>query len=91
MSYQEVVDVYGSQELRMRVTACAATEGVPDPYSFIAQNEWQLAAQPGWAAAWGSAVLAELQGELGSRADVITDAMILAAVQALSATQAPEA
>lgn len=64
-----------------------------DASSWAQSNHWRFAAQPGWAAAWaagkalygpdGSAPDAEKFNALGAQGDVITDAMILASVQAI--------
>lgn len=67
--------------LIMRIAACAASEGVVDrPESWADNNRQRIVAAPGWAAAWASAVAAE-DDNPGENEAVITDGMILAAVQ----------
>jgi len=70
-------------DLVARVQACAAQE-VPgeDPYQWVAVNMLELCASPGWDAAWASA-LAAGNPSPGRDPAVISDAMILSAVQAL--------
>jgi hypothetical protein len=58
-------------------------EGVPDPENWAFRNSLLLAAQPGWSQAWESAVAAGNPAP-GGDAAVITDGMILSAVQALA-------
>lgn len=89
MAYQDVVEVYQSNGLRLRVTACVATEGIEDPYYWVATREWALASAPGWGDAWASGRAAFPQDEdLGTRNDVITDGMILSFVQGSVAAEA---
>ena len=45
---------------------------------------WKYAAQPGWAAAWDSAIASKKE-DIGDDESVITDNMILAATQAIRA------
>lgn len=88
MAYQDIVEIHDSSTLRARITACAALEGNPDPEGWAFRNAWGIASQPGWAESWASArevVLDEtVRGKDGS---VITDAMILSAVQAITTAQ----
>ena len=86
MSYSSIALMADDHDLRKRITACAAKEGMRDGAAWVNQNMWLLAASPGWAEAWDSALLLGpgiLPGRMGS---VITDQMILTAVQELSAT-----
>ena len=69
-----------------RIAAAAAQEGQRDPWQWASSNAWTLAASPGWAEAWGSAttnVSDEVNPDTGARSSVITDGMILGAVQAI--------
>ena len=84
MAYQDNVEIFLSSALKMRMTACVALEGWPDPMGLLAAHEWELAGQPGWSAAWASGRLAHPSSDdLGVHNDVITDGMILSAVQAI--------
>ena len=47
------------------------------------QNKWAFSAQPGWDGAYAYAVVANPTLEPGDNEAVITDGMILSAVQAL--------
>jgi hypothetical protein len=70
------------QDLLNRCIAAAAQEGVwePGPQQWAAMHIWHLASSPGWADAYDYAVNAG-NTEPGKDGAVITDAMILAAVQ----------
>jgi len=83
MSYLAVADMAEDHNLNRRMTAAAAQEEIQDPDVWVRENRWYLASQPGWDAAWDSAV-ASGNDDPGSDASVITDGMILSAVQAIS-------
>ena len=83
MSYAIIHSMQASPSLRARITACSAQEGktwaqISEPLYF-----YKLAAQPGWAAAWASAQANQI-ADPGADAGVITDGMILSAVQVLA-------
>lgn len=85
MSYYDVSVMARDGHLRERIAACAAKEGVtvPQPTQWADENQWQLVASPGWEEAWQYArEVGEIQ-RLGLDEGVISDTMILAAVQAL--------
>lgn len=75
-------DVY----MRMRVSACAAQQGVtdvgihPDDWTRDWRKVW--ASSPGWDAAWESAMASGMT-DIGLRSDVVTDGQILSQVQAM--------
>jgi hypothetical protein len=81
MAYYDVATMSADVDLASRVAACAAEEGRADPRNWAAESMLILAASPGWGEAWASAVAGgnEAPGRDGA---VITDGMILAAVQA---------
>lgn len=87
MSYATIATIYRDSNINSRITACVASEGISKtPEQWVAERNWALAAQPGWAEAWESSLAAhpETPDYLpGADAAVITDAMILSAVQAL--------
>lgn len=85
MSYSSVAAIRQDPWLRDRVAACAAVEGEPRPEEWVQTHAWPIAVQPGWAAAWDSALAAHTDaGYLpGSDEAVISDPMILSAVQGL--------
>lgn len=88
MSYSSIVEMAGSESLRSRVTAAAAAEGVDNPTQWIHSAMWPLAASPGWADQWDYAKATyqvNANPDFGARNDVISDADILAAVQASQA------
>lgn len=82
MAYSDIAAMARDNSLRDRTAACAATEGVIDPHptTWADQHQWQIAASPGWGDAWASAIVSEVPSP-GSDAGVITDQMILSAVQ----------
>jgi hypothetical protein len=83
MTYKTTADISDDGRIARRVTAAAATEGIENPDYWTHNHRWGYAAQPGWAAAWDSAVAAGSETP-GDDPAVITDGMILAAVQALN-------
>lgn len=92
MSYNATVTMGNSQSLLARVAACAAEQGNNNAPAWAGQNLLSLAADSafGWAAAWDSALSSatlNVNPDTGKREDVITDAMILTAVQARKASQ----
>jgi hypothetical protein len=85
MSYLTVHAISQTQSIRDRAAACASEQGVVPPGGeehWVYENALRLAAQPGWSQAWESA-LASGNEDPGSDVTVITDGMILAAVQEL--------
>lgn len=83
MSYKIMAEIAASGSLWRRVTACAWQENVTTaPGEWASASMWRLAVQPGWDAAWASAVAAGTP-DPGDDEAVITDEAILSAVQAL--------
>lgn len=85
MSFLSVASIRQDAWLRARISACAATEGVTYPEDWVSRHSWELAAQPGWAAAWE----ASTSDTPGTDPEAITDAMILTAVQAILTSGTP--
>lgn len=83
MAYEDVSKLAHDGNLRERLIAAAAMEGIPDPEQWVDGKRWDFAAQPGWSTAYASAVAAYIDLP-GLRPGVIGDDMILAAVQALN-------
>lgn len=85
MTYSTIAAIAGDYGLAQRLTAAAAEEHKTRPYpEWVAQYQWDLASTPGWAAAWESAVAGGVT-DPGTNPGVITDGMILAAVQPMGA------
>jgi hypothetical protein len=81
MSYATIASITESSSLFKRIQACAAEQQKPKPYQeWVWDRLWDIAASPGWAAAWESAVAADIE-DPGADEGVITDGMILAVVQ----------
>ena len=91
MSYNTIVAMANSQSLIARVAACAAEEGNSQARAWAGNNILALVATagPGLQTAWdGAASDPNANPDTGKRDDVITDAMILSAVQGLKTAQA---
>ena len=85
MSYSSIVEMANSASLVGRITAAVAKEGIDNPEAWTRSNVWQLCSSPGWDAQWQYAVetyQVNANPDYGARTDVISDADILAAVQA---------
>lgn len=88
MAYKDIVDMAGSQSLTSRIVAAAAQESVDEPLAWVQSRIWKFAASPGWADAWAYAngtATVNNNPDTGVRDDVISDAMILSAVQSVAA------
>lgn len=83
MAYEDVSKLAYDGNLRERLIAAAALEGIADPETWVDSKRWEFAAQPGWADAYASAVETHIDLP-GLRPGVIDDTMILSAVQALN-------
>lgn len=90
MSYKTQAKLAEDTELSPRITAAVALEGEREPVQWVYANRWQLSAQPGWDAAYAYAIAAG-NTHPGDDEGVITDGMILSAVQALRGTEATPA
>jgi hypothetical protein len=88
MSYRTVADMAENFALNRRLTAGAAKENIDEPQAWVQVYRWELASQPGWDAAWDSAVAGGVN-DPGTDEAVITDAMILSGVQAVYAANPP--
>jgi hypothetical protein len=87
VSYWDISLMAADADLTSRVSASAAQEGKPDPRNWAADHMLVLAASPGWSEAWASALAADPPNPSPGRdAGVITDGMILSAIQAQPAT-----
>jgi hypothetical protein len=87
MSYNNIADMATDPHLLRRVTAAAYAEHVTDAGAWAQGAMWDLAATAGWAQAWDAALTAYADDETylpGRDGSVITDQMILDAVQALT-------
>ena len=82
MSYTTIHRCANDPALAARVTGCTAQEGADDPATVAAGLMWDIAAASDIEAAYASALAAN-NPDPGGDESVITDAMILAKVQAL--------
>lgn len=97
MSYLAQAKAIEDYYLISRIKACAASQGVTNAHVWTMNHIWQLAAQPGWGDAYARVLDGEdttdpaaWAGSAGADPDVITDAMILAGVQAILANETAE-
>jgi len=84
MSYLTQSVISTNAAMFNRVAQCAATEGIPNPTSWAAENARIWAAAPGWDAAWESALASDPDGDPGTNEAVITDQMILSQFQSMN-------
>ena len=93
MSYATQSLLANDVDFVARCNASAAQEIAPSntvsPLSYVAMHIWTLAATPGFDAAYESAIASGI-GRPGWDPAVITDSMILSAMQALIQTVPPE-
>jgi hypothetical protein len=84
MAYADIASMAVNAQLQARITACAATEGEPQPAVWLGDNIWTVVASPGWGDAWASGLAGGIPPEsIGLNEGVISDGMILSAVQAV--------
>ena len=84
MTYKSVADMAENFALNRRITAGAAKESIDNPQQWTQLYRWEVAGQPGWDAAWDSAVAGGVP-DPGADEAVITDGMILSGIQAVVA------
>lgn len=85
MSYMDQAMLSRDGDFNSRLAACASVEidlGNQDPISWAFQHQWIIAAAPGFADAYASALAGGIERP-GADPSVISDAQILSAVQAL--------
>ena len=81
MSYSSINQCANDSVFQGRVTACCAQEGADSPQSAMTQVIWPVSSATDIEAAYESALTANNPSP-GGDASVITDQMILSAVQA---------
>ena len=81
MSYSTINKCANDAEFQARVTACCAAEGAESPYGASSDIIWSVATHSDIEAAYASAI-ANDNPSPGGDESVITDQMILSAVQA---------
>lgn len=87
MTYNAMAALSEDPDLKKRLTACAAEQGIQNPWGWCEMRTWQFATMPGWADAYGAAMGTE--SNPGKSETVITDAAILVAVNVLKSQPAP--
>jgi hypothetical protein len=86
MAYSTAVLMQKSESLKKRVIAAVAAENfTPAPEQWTTDQFWFLVASTEWQTKWADALKqsdnTKINPDIGARDDVITDLMILAAVQ----------
>ena len=89
MSYKSGAEMAESYSLNRRITAAVGKESISRPQQWVEEYRWEVVSQPGWDAAWDSAVASENPDPGGDEA-VITDGMILSGIQAVIAANEPQ-
>lgn len=87
MAYRDIVTMAGSRSLIERVAACAAAKSLTQPLAWAESNIWQVAAHGTLSDAWATAEAnktVNVNPDTGARTDVVSDAMIEAAVDAVA-------
>lgn len=87
MAFSDIALLSGDGDFINRTRACVTTEGESDPVGWSMANQWQMAAAPGFGDAYASAIVNGINRP-GNDPSVISDAMILSAVQALRSDDA---
>lgn len=87
MAYWDVAQLAQDGDFTLRISACYSTEtsggASPEyPTAWASEHQWQIAGAPGFGEAYASAVAANVPNP-GRDPAVISDAQILAAVQAI--------
>ena len=86
MAYWEQSELARDGDFNLRIAACVSNENRDaNPLQWAAEHQWAIAAAPGFADAYSSAVAGDIENP-GRDPAVISDAQILAAVQAALAT-----
>jgi hypothetical protein len=85
MAYSDVALLAQDNDFILRTRAAVAQEGEADPVQWSNDHQWQMAGTPGFGDAYASALAGGINRP-GNDQSVISDPMILSAVQALRAT-----
>lgn len=81
MSYNTQARMAQDEDLKLRVTACVATQNVGKPVEWAENNMWNLSATPGWDEKYNYAVDSGVDRP-GYDMGVLSDNDILSGVQA---------
>lgn len=83
MAYWDLNLLAQDADFYQRTVACAASEQIPEPDFWAQTHRWQVCAAPGFSDAYASAIAGGVT-DPGRDPAVISDAQILAQVQALN-------
>lgn len=82
MAYSDVALLATDQDFMNRTRAAVAAEGEDDVNVWVQNHQWQMASAPGFGDAYASALAGSVENP-GNDPSVISDSMILSAVQAI--------
>jgi hypothetical protein len=82
MAYYDIALLSSDSDFLNRCTACASTESIPEPKSWVIENQWNLASTPSFGDKYAYAIASEVPNP-GRDESVISDGEILSAVQSL--------
>ena len=82
MAYSDVALLAQDSDFILRTRAAVSQEGEPDPVTWSNEHVWPMAGSPGFGDAYASALAGGIYRP-GNDQAVISDSMILSAVQAL--------
>lgn len=88
MAYSDIALLSADMDFIQRTRAAVTVEGEPDPVQWVSENQWQMAAIPGFGDKYASALAANVPRP-GNDQSVISDMDILSAVQSLGAGTDP--
>lgn len=86
MAYSDVALLSQDYDFMQRVNACVATEQQTNPTGWTQEHIWQVASSPGFGDAYASAIAGSVERP-GNDPSVISDGMILSAVQTIMTTE----
>lgn len=86
--YLAIAQMVADAPLGSRITAAAALERIHNPELWVMQRRWLLVARTDWADAWNSAAAGGVP-DPGASDSVVTDQMILSAVQSVRGGDGP--
>lgn len=82
MAYSDVALLANDLDFMNRTRAAVAAEGEDDVNGWVQVYQWQMASAPGFGDAYASALAANVENP-GNDQSVISDPMLLSAVQAI--------
>jgi hypothetical protein len=88
VSYTNISKIASDPDLRTRIATCAAMEQIKHPWGWLDEHIWEFIGQPAWGSQYDYAVETNVPTP-GLDQGVISDGMILSAVQAIKQSELP--